>query len=39
MERKPNYKRMIYWKRQMYVLLSWLSKEKGADKPERLWND
>lgn len=35
-ERKPNYKRMIYWKRQMYALPSPLSKEKGADKTERL---
>ena len=28
---------MIYWKRQMYALPSLLSKEKGTDKPERLW--
>lgn len=39
MERKPNYKSVIYWKKEMCALPSMLSKEKAANKPERWWQD
>lgn len=37
MERKPNYKRVIYWRKEMCALPSTFSEERGADKPERWW--